>query len=249
MKLVIDYGNTLIKTALFRDESMIDLRLCNNLSSEQLNMLIDEFEYKNSEYKPIEYAIFSSVVNYADDIKTILSNRFNFIELNFKTPLPVTIKYKTPETLGNDRIAAVVAASGLFPSTDLLVIDAGTCITYDFINSKSEYIGGGITPGIDMRFKALNNFTGKLPLVSKTDNAALTGNTTQRSIQSGVLNGIVAEINGIIDRYKHEFPSIKIIFTGGDVNYFDRKLKNDIFAVSNLVLKGLNIILDYNVEK
>ena len=249
MKIIIDFGNTLIKVALFYGDSLIDLRTFPNLPFEQLKSLIDEFEFKNSKYKPIKYVIISSVVNIPEEIIIYFNSKFNFVELNSKTALPVTIKYKTPDTLGNDRIAAVVGASGMFPSSDLLIVDAGTCITYDFINSKKQYFGGGISPGINMRFKALNNFTDKLPLVSQSQDVDLIGGTTQDSILSGVLNGVVAEIDGIIDKYKQKYPTLKIIFTGGDVNYFDKKLKNDIFADSNLVLKGLNIVLNHNLEE
>ena len=248
MKLVIDYGNTLIKIAVFHKDSLVDLRLFKKLSVEHLKLLIDEFEFKNGVYNPVRFAIISSVIRYPVQIKEYLESAFNFVELNNKTKLPVKIKYETPETLGNDRIAVVVAASGLFPSTNLLIIDAGTCITYDFINSKNQYYGGGISPGINMRFKALNTFTDKLPLISRIADTELIGCSTESSIQSGVLNGILGEVDEIINRYKQDFPSIKIIFTGGDMKYFDRKLKNNIFANSNLVLIGLNMILNFNFK-
>jgi len=249
MKLVIDYGNTLIKIAVFNKDSLIDLRLFKKISVEQLKLLIDEFELKYDIYNRVRFAIISSVIRYPVEIKEYLESTFSFIELNNKTKLPVKTKYKTPETLGNDRIAAVVAASGLFPSADLLIIDAGTCITYDFINSKKEHYGGGISPGINMRFKALNTFTDKLPLISRNTDTELIGCSTEGSIQSGVLNGILAEVDEIINRYKQDFPSIKIIFTGGDMKYFERRLKNNIFANSNLVLTGLNMILNFNFKK
>ncbi len=247
MKLIIDYGNTLVKLALFRSDSIIGLKTFKSMTVEQLEDFIDENKPGKSN-DIVKYCIVSSVRNLPEKISSFLSSRFNTIELNQTTPLPITNKYSTPESLGNDRIALAVAATGLFPSKDILVIDAGTCITYDFINRKNEYLGGAISPGINMRYKALNTFTDKLPLINKIENADLIGNSTENSIRSGVLNGVMIEVDGIIDKYKKIYPSLKTIFTGGDVNYFDKYLKNNIFANSNLVLEGLNMILKYNVE-
>jgi len=171
------------------------------------------------------------------------------LELDTSTLLPITLNYKTLETLGKDRIALAVAAAQLYPHKNVLIIDAGTCITYDFIDKHKEYQGGSISPGIQMRFKALNTFTDKLPLINPTDNVELLGKSTSESISSGVMNGVYSEIDGIIDKYKINFPDIEVILTGGDIIYFDKKLKNNIFANSNLVLKGLNMILDYNAGK
>lgn len=151
--------------------------------------------------------------------------------------------------MGNDRIALAVAGSQLYPGRDVLIIGAGTCITYDFVSKNNEYFGGSISPGIHMRFKALNTFTDKLPLVQPENKPELIGNSTVGSITSGVMNGLYSEIDGIIDRYEKNFPEIQTILTGGDIIYFDKMLKNNIFANSNLVLKGLNMILDYNVGK
>ena len=249
MKLIIDYGNTLVKIALFQKSSIISIKSYESLSVEQLRQLLNEIDYKNDTSLSIKNAIVSSVINYPETVKSYLKQQFNLLELNTHTPLPIKIHYKTQETLGNDRIALAVAGSQLYPKKDILIIDAGTCITYDFVNKNKDYLGGGISPGIHMRFKALNTFTDKLPLVIPTDNSELIGNSTIESILSGVMNGIYSEIDGIIDKYKLNFPGIEIILTGGDIIYFDKKLKNNIFANSNLVLKGLNMILDYNVGK
>ena len=249
MKLIIDYGNTLVKIALFQKSSIISIKSYESLSVKQLKQLLKEIDYKNDTSLPIKNAIVSSVINYPETVKSYLKQQFNLLELNTHTALPIKINYKTPETLGNDRIALAVAGSQLYPKKNILIIDAGTCITYDFVNKNRDYLGGGISPGIHMRFKALNTFTNKLPLVIPTDNSGLIGNSTIESILSGVMNGIYSEIDGIIDKYKLNFPELKIILTGGDIIYFDKKLKNNIFANSNLVLKGLNMILDYNVGK
>jgi type III pantothenate kinase len=164
------------------------------------------------------------------------------------TSLPIINKYRTPETLGKDRLAGVVGAQHLLPACDILVIDAGTAITYDFITSSGEFIGGSISPGIAMRYKALNTYTDRLPLLNYYDNAKLIGDDTSTSIFSGVLNGAVAEMEGIIQQYREVYPGIKIILTGGDHNYFDKRLKIKTFAAPNLVLEGLNLILDFNIE-
>ncbi len=162
------------------------------------------------------------------------------------TKVPLINRYKTPETLGKDRLALAVGAVTKFPGENILAIDAGTTITYEFITNNNEYLGGAISPGIKMRFKALNNFTGKLPLITEIETDHLIGHDTKTSIQSGVLNGVIKEIDGIIDEYKNRFGALKVLVTGGDYIYFVKKLKNSIFATPNLVLEGLNKILIFN---
>lgn len=248
LMLVIDQGNTLIKIGLYRNDDLIDFRTFSKISGEQLNLLMDEFELKGGKLIPVRYSILSSVANNSSEIEKILGLRTTLYKMNNKLHLPFSVHYETPETLGNDRIAAVAGGMNLFPGQDLLVIDAGTCITYDFINKLGEYKGGGISPGLHMRLKALHTFTGKLPLVDLSDYIELIGTTTKKSILSGVVNGIIEEVKGFIGCYKELFPGLKIILTGGDSNYFDKYVKNNIFAVSNLVLTGLKDILKYNVE-
>ncbi|MCD4695658.1 MAG: type III pantothenate kinase [Bacteroidales bacterium] len=246
--VVIDQGNTLTKCALFLSNKLLDIRTFRKLTVKQLNLLFNEFELEDNKLSPVQNAIISSVSGKSNDLIESLNIRTNLIVLKSNTPLPITIKYKSPDTLGNDRIAAVVGASSLFKKTNLLIIDAGTCITYDMITDNGEYLGGGISPGINMRLKALNTFTGQLPLIELSEPFDLIGNSTKNSILSGVMNGFISEVNGIIDRYLEIFPGIKIILTGGETKYFDKYLKNNIFAVSNLVLSGLKDILRYNVE-
>ena len=246
MKLAIDVGNTLTKTAVFQDSDLLRLSLFKDFTLEELKRFINESETKSNR---INYSIISSVRKYDSEIENYLNKNYRFTELSSKIPLPVNIRYRTPETLGNDRIAGVCGASAMFPGENILVIDAGTCVTYDFIDNEKNYFGGAISPGIDIRFKALNTFTGNLPLVNRAENFDLIGDSTEESIKSGVLNGIIAEIEGVIKRYKDRFGQLKIIFTGGDTIFFDKRLKNDIFAVPNLVLNGLNEILDFNINK
>jgi len=241
VNLVIDFGNTLTKVAVFQNNVMLKLEKTTQLSTRLLENIREEF-------LPA-YAIISTVVEVQPEIKDYLEKHFEFYELTHMSKLPITNLYQTPETLGKDRLAAVIGTSALFPGNDCLVIDAGTCITFDFINKEARYFGGAISPGISLRFKALHNFTSRLPLVSQRKFEGLTGATTEESILSGVLNGTVAELNGIISNFCDNYPGISVIITGGDMNYFDKKLKSNIFAVPNLVLIGLNVTLDFNVKE
>ena len=237
MKLVIDIGNTNIKLALFDDKRAIKFSNIYNCNLKEIQAFVDKVVVKSS--------IISSVRDLNSDILRIASY-FNAIIFSYETPVPIINNYKSPDTLGNDRLAAVVGAAFLYPEKDILVFDAGTCLTIDFINFKNEYIGGRISPGIQMRFKALNTFTDKLPLIYKEKNSNIIGKDTNSSIISGVQMGILAEVELIISEYKLQNPDIICIVTGGDCFFFEKALKNSIFANPNLVLIGLNEILDYN---
>lgn len=238
MNLAIDIGNTFIKAGLFKDRELI--HSYHYLKEEDLDSII-------STQNP-EAAIISSVRKDISSVKSLFASDKCLI-MNPNLKVPVSNLYKTPQTLGMDRLAAVIGAMEVFPGADVLVIDAGTCITFDFINKDSQYLGGAISPGIEMRFKALNTFTQKLPLVQRTPQASLIGGDTQECILSGVLNGTLAEIKGIISQYKTNFPELRVILCGGDAVFFESKIKESIFAVSDLVLMGLNSILLYNVSK
>ena len=242
MRLILDFGNTLKKIAFYEGNTITDLRTCDKITLAQLKSIINE-------HPDIDSAILSTVINYPLNIKNYLKKQFRFIELDELTPVPVKVLYKTPGTLGKDRLAAVVSCNHMFPGKDVLVINAGTCITYDFVNAGSEYPGGVISPGMKMRFSALHNFTDKLPLVNSYLKPELTGNDTESSIISGVMNGIIAEMDGIIEKYKLKSPELLTVLSGGDAKYFDKSLKNRIFAVPNIVVEGLHIILNHNVDK
>ena len=249
MRLIIDFGNTLCKVAFYENNEELNVSSFSNITLDLLQTHINKYIKMQSVSEIIDHCIVSSVINYPSEIKAYLKSTFRFIELNSETPLPIKIKYETPNTLGNDRIAAVVAGKSLFPNQDILIVDAGTCITFDFLNKNGEYLGGAITPGINLRFKALNNYTDILPLIMNFGKEVkLIGNSTEGSIKSGVINGVKAEVNGIIKSYRQEYPEIKIIITGGDIYYFDTTTKNNIFAVANLVLQGLNTISNYNAK-
>jgi type III pantothenate kinase len=238
-KLIIDFGNTLQKLAVFDGKNMILKETFQELKPEDLIRFIG----KNG---PFHGIIQSSVVIHTPELEEILSRSGKFILLTSLTPVPFKNLYQTPETLGKDRIAAVTGALSLYPARNLLVIDAGTCITYDFLNDKQEYLGGGISPGIRMRFKAMHTFTGKLPLIEPDNFDDLIGSTTRESMLSGVYNGVIAEINEMIRLYQTRFDDVIVMITGGDHQFLHNKLKISIFAAPDLVLFGLNEIFDYN---
>lgn len=241
MNLVLDFGNTLSKYAIFDHDGIREI-----VSAREPSLTrIMEFARK---YRGISHCILSSVIEYPDEIRSFLSKSFDFIELNSDTPVPLTNLYRTPFTLGKDRLAAAVAGACLFPNRDVLVINAGTCITYEFVNRGGEYLGGAISPGMEMRFKALNTFTGKLPLLSFTGEFEFPGDSTEKSIQTGVLSGIIAEMEAHEAFLRRKYPELKVILSGGDLIYFDKQLKISIFAFPNIVLHGLNQILELNVK-
>lgn len=242
MNLVIDIGNTRTKFSVFnRGEVLITVPV-NEFLPEHIEVLKDE-------HPALKKVILSAVKDYPPELKSALQNKFEyFIELSENTPLPIENLYKTPETLGKDRIAAAVGGFDLYPDTNLLIIDAGTAITYDIVNDKHQYLGGNISPGIEMRFKALHQFTGKLPLVKQQNFGKLYGTSTDEAIRAGVQNGVVFEIDKAIDTFKEFYKNLKVIITGGDAEFFDKKLKNSFFVNFNLTALGLNRILEYNGE-
>jgi type III pantothenate kinase len=170
------------------------------------------------------------------------------VNFSHETKLPITILYKSAETLGLDRIANAVGAAVQFPNRNVLAIQAGTCLVFDFVNENGEYLGGSISPGINMRLEALHEKTKNLPLLRVEDTPqSFLGATSEESILSGVMNGICYEIDGFIEDYKANFENVMVMLTGGDALYLQKLIKNTIFAAQNLVLKGLNEIIKYNV--
>jgi type III pantothenate kinase len=240
MNLCIDIGNTKSKIALFKQDKLIERWSRKNISEDWLTKFLEEHQ--------VEAAIVSNTRDYNIALKKVLESLPYFIQLDHHTALPIKNHYSTPETLGRDRLAVVCAAYGLYPNQNILVIDAGTCITLDAISKKGDYFGGSIHPGLTMRYKALNNYTGKLPFVKKQVMRELVGNSTENAILSGVSYAVVKEMDGMIEDYKVKYGELKVIITGGDASFFVSQLKSKIFAHSNLVLAGLNKILKYNVE-
>jgi type III pantothenate kinase len=239
--LVIDVGNTRAKLAFFDKTIFIEKKI---LLEEELTLaILEDFFEKNT----IEKIILTSSGIVSEEVVAFLQAQKSFLYLSAETPIPIKNLYATPQTLGKDRLASVVAANYLFPNQHCLVIDCGTCTTYNFINEKGEFLGGNITPGITMRFQAMNHFTARLPLVESgdVDNLFL-GDTTQGALQTGAQWGAAYEMQGFIDAYIQRFGKIQTLLTGGNANFFVKRLKNKIFADSNLVLTGLNTILNYN---
>jgi len=212
-------------------------------TNQSLNIFSDLF--KNN---VIDNCLISNVSTIDKNILDFLKINSNLFSINESINLPFINLYKTKNTLGHDRIALVSAAAIDFPDQNTLIIDTGTCITYDFKNSENEYLGGGISPGIQMRFKSLNSQTSKLPLSTINLDYKLIGDDTNSSINSGVVHGVISEINGIINQYQERFKNIKIILTGGDSNFLLKKIKNTIFADQNFLLKGLNYLLEINTK-
>ena len=239
MNLVIDIGNTAAKIAVFDGEELIEISYEPQHSLDSLKEISQRF--------PLRQGIIASVISLTDVMLQQLNGlNIRMIHLTAKTPIPINNLYKTPQTLGVDRLAAVIAAHTSSPQLDALVIDAGTCITYDYINKNGDYLGGNISPGVNMRLKALHAFTDKLPLISPEGEILEWGNTTETAIRAGVIHGIQQEMEGYIQLAKKRSTNLSVFLTGGDSVYFDTIKKNTIFADKYLVLKGLNRILSYN---
>ncbi len=242
MNLVIDIGNTRTKFSVFNHgEEMIAVPLTEMLPSD-IDVLLKE-------HPDINKAIVCSVKNYSAELKSCLQQKFTtFVELDETTPLPVENLYETRETLGKDRMAAVVGAAHIYPGANVLVIDAGTAITYDVVNERNQFLGGKISPGLDMRYKALNQFTDRLPFVQFEENHKLFGRTTIDAIQTGVQQSVLFEVDSTINAFKEFYKNLYVIITGGNTNFFDKKLKNSFFVHYNLIAIGLNRILEHNGE-
>ena len=193
--------------------------------------------------------ILSSVVPFPPSLPAWLGKQYRTIELGEDTPLPIINLYSSPATLGNDRLAAAVAGAGIYPHKPVLVVSAGTAITYDLVTAGGEYVGGEIAPGMEMRFRALHTFTKQLPLLTYSEIDFITGDDTHKSVLSGVINGMAAEMEGMIARYRKEVPGLRVILSGGDLNYFVNRLKISIFALPNIVIYGLQQILAFNDKK
>ncbi len=235
MNLVVDIGNSSTKVGFFDHHELY--RTEHQVDPDTLGTMLED--------KKPDRVIVSSV---GSDHRLFLDALTGYkpVVLSSALPLPFRIDYDTPETLGNDRLAAVAGAQTLFPESNCLVIDCGTCITYDLLSADNAYHGGSISLGMAMRFKALNTFTANLPLADYNENVSVTGKSTLECIQSGVMHGIIGEMDTFIDHYRHEFRDLKVIMCGGDTNFFENRVKARIFAAPDLVLRGLNRILNHN---
>jgi len=239
-RLSIDLGNTSFKVAVFRGK---ELQLLRHFTPKQSAALLAFCKKQNA-----EAAILASVVKNSQKLERGLARFFPLLKLDARTPLPIQNKYATPATLGYDRLAGAIGGWQLFEGSNVLVVEAGTCVKYDLVNNKGQYLGGAIAPGLRMRFEALHAFTQKLPLLRPAKKAPLLGRTTDESVRAGAQEALVAETEGMIAAYRKQLPRLRVIVGGGDAAFFAERLKTRIFVRPNIVAEGLNYILDYNVE-
>jgi len=242
MILAVDVGNTRIKAAVFEGSTLLEtfIFLKTELEKSIQNIL--------NKYKNCSHLVVASV---SDVEKQAFINFEDSIKIHFvshKDAFPFVNCYETPQTLGIDRMVLAAGATLQFPDQNRLVIDAGTCVTYDFIDENNNYLGGAISPGLRLRYEALHNYTAKLPLLTLENPKHFTAKSTSESIHSGVVNGLVCEIDGFINQYKAQYSNFIIILTGGDTDFLAKRLKNTIFANSNFLLESLNQTFQYKIK-
>jgi type III pantothenate kinase len=240
MNLAVDLGNTQTKLAVFQANILIKEFVLDNLTTSFLSEIFDKFAIKKS--------IISSVVNCNPKVISFLRQNTLFTELTHSTATGLTINYHTPETLGSDRIAAAMGAISLYPSNNLLVCDLGSCNTMDLITADGVFEGGNIAPGFRMRIMAMHNYTTKLPIVESRFPENILGKTTTQAILNGAFWGVVAEIDQLFDTLHKQYHKISLILTGGDAHFFANQIKNCTFVIPNLVLLGLNTILNNTLK-
>jgi len=240
MNLVLDFGNTRVKAGIFEDNGEL-------FSASVFNSEKELFTFIET-LSTVQRCLIASVTNNHIVVFESIKKRIDTQIFTSKTLIPLKNLYQSANTLGSDRIVASVGAYNFFPNNNVLTVDAGTCIKYNFVNANNEFIGGAISPGINMRLKALNHFTHALPLIQIDKNyEKLTGETTQESILSGALVGAVCEVESMIERYNTQYNNLQVVITGGDADYLGKQLKNRFFTNQNILLHGLNVILNYNV--
>ena len=235
--LCLDFGNTRLKAAIFEGDNLKEAVVLRNQTEH-----LKEFIAKHKPHR----SILSSVIDHDTAVEDVLANNTRFHKLCSTSKLPFTVPVGKPETMGADRLAIAASAVFLFPGRNNVAIGLGTCITFNFINQEAEFLGGSISPGMEMRFQAMHQFTAKLPLVKGQWNVPLIGYDTATNLQSGVVLGMAKEIDGILDLYQERFGNFKVLLTGGDINLFEPYLKNKIFADPHLIFKGLYAISQYN---
>ena len=240
MLLTIDVGNTRIKAAVFEQNTLVELFIF--IKKE----LLTETNYILNKFPKIKNLVVASVGNVEKELFWSIKNSVEIHFITHESKFPFTNLYTTPTTLGIDRMVLATGAVVQFPNQNRLVIDVGTCITYDFVDENDNYLGGAISPGIRLRYETLHQRTAKLPLLTKNYPESFIGNSTQESIHSGVINGVVFEIDGFIELYKTQYAKFIIILTGGDAEFLAIQLKNTIFANSNFLLESLNQTFQYN---
>jgi len=236
--LCFDFGNTRLKAAVFKDEEITKIIRLTDDSEKTIGLLVEE-------YKP-DKSILSSVIDHNPAIETILTSTTKFHKLSHLTRLAFTTPVGKPETIGADRLALTAAAVHFYPGRNNLVISLGSCITYNFINKYQEFLGGAISPGLEMRLKSVNYYTAKLPLVEANGNVPLMGYDTATNILSGIVLGMAFEIDGFINEYDRKFDNFNVLLTGGDIVHLASHIKSKIFADPDLIFRGLYAISEVN---
>ena len=243
MLITIDIGNSRIKVAVFEQNTQIELFVFEPKEAQK------KIENILKKYPNASHSVISSVGKLNSSVLNYLQKNTNLQIINHETKFPFTNLYATPKTLGIDRMVVSAGAVLKYPNQNRLVIDAGTCITYDFIDENNNYLGGAISPGIKIRYKSLNDYTSNLPLLEKKNIELFIGNSTENSIHSGIINGICYEIDGFISQYSLKNQDLTIILTGGDTDFLAKRLKSTIFANSNFLLESLNLLSLYIHQK
>ncbi len=236
--ICFDFGNTRLKAAIFNNHELLEVVVLNNGDLIEIESLLDKF-------KPLK-TILSSVIHHDKNIELLLAQKSKFHLLGPSTIINFTTSVGKPETIGADRLALVAAAVDLYPNQHNLIISLGTCITYNFVSNEHAFLGGSISPGTQMRFRAMHEQTALLPLIQPSSEFTLVGYDTKTNLLSGVILGIAAEIDGIIAAYEEKYANFNVLLTGGDICYFVPHLKKRIFADPNLIFKGLYAICEKN---
>lgn len=243
MLLAIDVGNTRVKVAVFEKDTLISQDAFDKEEA------INRFETILKKYPRIANAVLSRVGFLDEIVLKWLESQVQLHVITSESPMPFRNGYETPKTLGVDRMVLASGAVFQFPKQNRLVIDSGTCITYDFIDANDNYLGGAISPGFRLRYEALHNYTAKLPLLTLESPLGVIGNSTKQSIHSGVVNGFLYEVEGFIERYREQYQVLTVILTGGDTEFLAKSVKNTIFANPNFLLESLNHLYQYTINK
>jgi type III pantothenate kinase len=236
--LCLDFGNTRLKAAIFENDMVIEEMVLADDNNDTIEALLNQYQPQKS--------ILSSVIDQNVEIENMLASRTIFHKLSYNTKLNFASPVSKPETIGSDRLALAAAAVHFYPGKNNLIIALGSCITYNFINQYHQFLGGAISPGMEMRFKSMHDYTAKLPMVQKDWNFPVIGYDTKTNLQSGVIAGMTFEIDGYIDFYQNQYGNFNVVLTGGDAGYFARHLKNKIFADLKFLFKGLYAISEVN---
>ena len=241
MHLVVDIGNTKIKAAVFEGTALLEKFVLDKIEAKK------NFEKIFEKYPLINKSILASVGKDDFELLSLLEKKSSLVTIGRDSSFPFNNKYATPATLGIDRMVLSAGAVLQYPSVNRLVIDAGTCITYDFVDSNNNYLGGAISPGLQLRYDAMHNFTAKLPLLYPEIPSHYIGRSTEQAMHSGVVNGTLHELEGFIEQYNEQYQELTIILTGGDADFLAKRLKNTIFANSNFLLESLNLLYLYTI--